>query len=145
MRSQLPSVYKALLSTRQLYSASSPRCFLLLHKPPLQHFSTSLRTMADPSKTKTDAEWQAVLSPEQVGLPCFTMSPCSPFCSSVSFARRGQRLPARESTTNSMMRGSTPAPHVTPHSTRAPPSSKVGVAGQPFTMVWVSLNPGDLL
>ena len=98
------------------------------------------RKMSDASKTKSEEEWQAVLTPEQVRLSqCPSHSGTPPYRerthSSGCFVRRAPSVLARGSTSIIKRPGSTPARVATRRFTRATPSSTAAAVGQRFSMV----------
>jgi hypothetical protein len=121
-----------------LQSISRP----ILPSTPTPFKSVIIRKMSDASKTKSEEEWQAILTPEQV---CFSQCPShsgiSPYSelanSSGCFVRRAPSVLARGSTSIIKRPGSTPAPVAIPRFTRATPSSTAAAAGQRFSMVMI--------
>lgn len=91
------------------------------------------------SNTKSESEWRAILSPEQVS--AFNMFPfsdidiLSSFHSSASFVRKALNAQERANTTSSTTRVYTLVQDVGHRSTRAPPNSRVVVVGLHSSMV----------
>ena len=116
------------------------------------HLSTPLN-MSDPSKSKSDSEWRAVLSPEQVrfnsvfsilytsreltlpSLPSIIFFASSSLNSSAFSVKRGPNLPVQANITSSTKMAFTLAPDVELRCIRARPSSTVGVGGLRSSMV----------
>jgi len=122
-RSSLPSISRPILSS----APTTPKLAIT-------------RKMSDASKSKSDEEWRAILTPEQVclsqwpshsGIPPYSERAHSSGC----FVRRAPSVRALGSTSIIKRPGSTPARVATPRFTRAAPSSTVAAAGQRFSMV----------
>ena len=100
--------------------------------------------MSESSKAKSESEWRAVLSPEQVStLPtpdfCINLTAyCSLYTPPNSFvfsAKKAPRLEGPANTNISKMKAYSTAPDVGRHCIRAPRSSIVDVDGLHFSMV----------
>ena len=114
------------------------RVFPKHHRPARIHLRPSFHTtqrMAE-SKTKSESEWRAILSPEQV---CASMGMKNGseyrMRSLGSCVKRGQRLQELVNTTNTLRKGFIPALAAEHRFTRAVPSSRVVVDGLPSLMV----------
>ena len=96
----------------------------------------SVRTMSDHSKVKSDDQWRAILSPEQV---CSShnsaLTTTQIMYSSECSVRRAPNVLERESTSATRPEACTPARLATPHSTRVIQSLTAAAAGQPSSMV----------
>ena len=125
-----PTPKLALHSTHASYLTLRTR---LLH--------TSAVAMSDSSATKTESEWRAVLTPQQV-----RPNRCRPTIlialaadrlptSSASCARRAPSLQAPASTTSTTTRACTHVRAAARRCTRARPSSRAAAAGRPSSTV----------
>lgn len=101
----------------------------LAHRPPLSLFTTSAIKMS----TKSDSEWRAILSPEQVNTSPKTISN-HPSSDNISLSsefsdREAQNQRGQANTKNTRRREFTPVPDVVLPCTRVRPSSIAAVDG----------------
>ena len=133
--------FSSLILIRVARSSLQPISRPILPSTPTPYKLATTRKMSDASKTKSEEEWRAILTPEQVCLSrCPSHSPGTPpyrerAHSSGCFVRRAPRVPARGSTRSIKQTGSTPVRVATPRFTRATPSSTAAAAGRHFSMV----------
>jgi hypothetical protein len=106
----------------------------------LRPFYHSTTRMVD-AKTKSDSEWRAILTPEQVCTSAVVWDTDLNPNSSEFYVRKGQSRQELVNTRTTVGRASTPALAVRHHCTRATPSSRAVVDGLPSLMVMFAVHP----